>query len=327
MSSPRVLYLHANEPCYLAESLLHGLRTTLGSRCVDVPRYDSLYAPLPDGIRTKLRGHGFTLYGLLADDPALAVPRFAWRNDLALYDLVVLASIWQQGELYAQLSRELGPDKLVVLDGQDASRVFPFAVRAGWRNWPLATRIRRTRYFKRELDLGTAVGRLLHRAHARSIAFSIPAEKVVEIPWESRVKDFPAQIPDAEVAADVRSRHLGLGETAHAFVREKDYLADLRSSRFGITMKRAGWDCLRHYELAAAGCVLCFRDLDSKPSASAPHGLQRENAVIYREADDLRTQLSALGEAERAGLSAAATTWVRTQTTEARAREFLAACL
>jgi len=39
-------------------------------------------------------------------------------------------------------------------------------------------------------------------------------------------------------------------------------------------MKRGGWDCLRHYEIAAAGAVPCVRQLEGKPSSCAPHGLQ-----------------------------------------------------
>ena len=34
----KVLYFHHNQPDYLAESLLHRLRTLLGKNCVDVPR-------------------------------------------------------------------------------------------------------------------------------------------------------------------------------------------------------------------------------------------------------------------------------------------------
>ena len=58
----KVLYLHHNQPDYLAESLLHGLRTLLGKNCVDVPRYDSMYTPITDKMRSKLRGNGFTLF-------------------------------------------------------------------------------------------------------------------------------------------------------------------------------------------------------------------------------------------------------------------------
>ena len=85
----------------------------------------------------------------------------------------------------------------------------------------------------------------------REISFSIPAEKIL------------TSAPDERKAPAVRQprRRPGSGaaqlgvETAYAFDDEADYYADLQQSRFGITVKRAGWDCLRHYEQAANGCV------------------------------------------------------------------------
>ena len=58
--------------------------------------------------------------------------------------------------------------------------------------------------------------------------------------------------------------------SSHVFEREADYYRDLQASRFGITTKRTGWDCLRHYEIAANGAVPCFRDLDRKPPPLRP---------------------------------------------------------
>ena len=34
---------------------------------------------------------------------------------------------------------------------------------------------------------------------------------------------------------------------------------------FGVTRKKAGWDCMRHLEIMAAGCIPYFTDLDSLP--------------------------------------------------------------
>src|SRR5437763_3627516 len=128
----KVLFLHDNQPDYLAESLFHGLRSLLGSNCVDVPRYDSMYAPLTDKLRSRLRGHGFTLYGLLADIPTLAEERFFWKYDLDNYDLIVIGNIWNQWQLCWELTRKVDPAKIAVLDGSDTPAFFPNASR-GWR--------------------------------------------------------------------------------------------------------------------------------------------------------------------------------------------------
>ena len=99
-------------------------------------------------------------------------------------------------------------------------------------------------------------------------------------------------------------------------------------SRFGVTAKRAGWDALRHYEIAAAGAVPCFRDLDRKPATCAPvRARPRPTRSPTADADDL---LAAGGRARRrpryARLQAGALEWARANTTVVRAREFLRAC-
>ncbi len=93
-----------------------------------------------------------------------------------------------------------------------------------------------------------------------------------------------------------------------------------------MTTKKAGWDALRHYEIAAAGAVPCFRDLDDKPATCAPFGLDRSNCLVYRDGGDLLAQVSALDDGAYARLQSAAIEWARASTTTARARQFLAAC-
>ena len=46
---------------------------------------------------------------------------------------------------------------------------------------------------------------------------------------------------------------------------ERNYYADMERSYFGLTWKKAGWDCLRHLELLAAGCVPLFTDIGGAP--------------------------------------------------------------
>jgi hypothetical protein len=113
--------------------------------------------------------------------------------------------------------------------------------------------------------------------------------------------------------------------TSYAFADEAAYYADLRASRFGVTTKRGGWDCMRHYELAASGCVLCFRQLHAKPPSCAPHGLGPANALDYEDTDDLMAKLDALSPAAERELQEAALTWARENTTRAVATRFLRA--
>jgi len=98
-------------------------------------------------------------------------------------------------------------------------------------------------------------------------------------------------------------------------------------SKFGITTKRGGWDCLRHYELAANGCVLCFRDLDAKPELCAPHGLSPANCINYQSVNELTAKLNALTDADYARLQKNTYQWIYQNTTKTHAQDFINECL
>jgi hypothetical protein len=339
----KILFLHANQPDYLAESLFHGLRSLLGKDCVDVPRYDSMYAPLTDRMRSKLRGNGFTLYGLLEDIAESSDDRFFWEKDLGSYDLIVIADICSQWELFWKLFSLVPSDRLVVLDGHDTPAFFPYhslAYRLRNIPWSYITPITQVKYFKRELigegsaySLDRFVPKSLRRwldypHNAELISFSIPQEKISIVKPQDKVQDFPKHIVDAEVSDRIRGAFFtGIGNDNYAFSSEEDYYTDLKKSRFGITTKRAGWDCLRHYELAANGCVLCFKDLNTKASSCAPHGLNSFNCISYVDFDDLATKLNFLTDQDYSLLQEKTYQWISDNTTIARAKNFINTCI
>ena len=328
-----VLFLHANAEDYLADSLLHGLRSVLGADVVDVPRRDSLYA-VSD--QSRVYGRGFTLYGSL---PEIDVWR-GWAIDRALrgeFDVVVFADIWRYWGPWAQMRSRLFELKrrgvtLVALDGADSEVMYPHGPQYwyGARPWPPPRAHGRIEFFKRELTPLTArlryygllpaslAERRLAR-HVKPIAFSIPEEKLAGGD-EPKTKLLATHVVDPEVQAIVPGT-----ATSYAFDAEADYVADLRASRFGITTKRQGWDCMRHYEQAAAGCVPCFRDLERKPASCAPHGLDATNCVPYSEPAALLRRIEAMGDDEYASLRAGALDWARRNTTRVRATEFMTA--
>lgn len=331
---PRVLFLASGHDDFLADGLFHGLRALLGADAVDLPRIDHLYSDHPPERRPGLHGMGFTLAGLLGDDRDVDRARALYRAAEGAFDLVVFADIWRNFGAYLQwmpVLQKAGVSMAVVDTGD---RIEPYPYSGLWwrvRHWWLLPRAHnRTHFFKREITPWTAwfrtfllvPGPLASRfvlRRMREISFSIPAERLVAAP-PPKTKDWPAHVVDAEVAARVGA------QTAYAFEDAAAYHADLRDSRFGVTTKKAGWDALRHYEIAAAGAVPCFRDLDRKPPRCAPHGLDRTNCVIYRDADDLLAQIDALDAAGYERLQQGALAWVRGSTTVVRARGLLEAC-
>jgi hypothetical protein len=160
--------------------------------------------------------------------------------------------------------------------------------------------------------------RLLRR-HVRPIAFSIPEDRLAS-GEEPKTKLLGTHVVDPEVAALVPG-----AAVRYAFDSEDAYYDDLRSSRFAVTTKKAGWETLRHYEIAASGTVPCFRDLQRKPPSSAPFGLDESNCVPYNDPRALLEQLAAIDDARYASLRAGALAWARRNTTRARALELLEA--
>ncbi len=338
----KILFLHTNAPDYLVSGLFHGMRSVLGSDCVDLPRYDCMYKPYTEGMRSKLRGNGFTLYGLLDDIPSLAEERFfIWFTGIKKYDLYVIADIWLMWDTYKQLIKYVPPEKIIVLDTIDTSRIFPFNnYLSELKKNPLklfASIHPKTKYFKRELGetfenhFGFS-NKLLPLASIKKrlpkiiypISFSIPQSKITRVSAESKSQIFASSIVDLEVQKNIAgSVFTALGKAEYKFNNEQDYYKDIQSSRFGITTKRAGWDCLRHYEYSANGAVLCFKDLDKKPESNAPHGLNRSNCIIYTSYSDLMTQISNVSDSEYEGLLGNTYKWAMENSTEALAKRVI----
>jgi hypothetical protein len=324
----RILFFNTNSADYVSDGLFHGLRSLLGSDCVDVPRHDSMYSPMNPDIAARLRGHGFTMYGLLEDSAELVGLRYFWEARVEEFDLAVVANVWTQWPLLWSLARM--KIRVAVIDGSDSPRVFPYSRSFLKTPFAFATPISDCLYFKRELFDDSAAALGLERfvppslsRHMRPpedllpISCSIPEDKVRPL-GHPKTKLLARHIVDPEVAAAV-----GAPGTTYAFSEEKAYYDDIATSKFGVTVKRAGWDALRHYEVTAAGAVPCFRDLALKPPRCAPLGLNDENCVIYSEAAGLPARLEAMGDPEYGRLAAGAHAWARAHTTRAVAQRFL----
>jgi hypothetical protein len=82
--------------------------------------------------------------------------------------------------------------------------------------------------------------------------------------------------PDELIVADVPNKDRVWAEVIPGFRetyrfgpgQQADYFEQYRRARFAFTWRKGGWDCLRHYEILANGCVPVFRGLDSCPAAT-----------------------------------------------------------
>jgi len=327
----KILFLTSNCEDYLSDSVLHGFRSLFHDQVVDLPKQEILYKNCTSSIMNHVRGKGFTLYSGLLED--IDINRFAVKEKLkaGYFDLVVVSDIWRQFGLFIELLPYLTYQNTIILDGADTPQPYPYAGK-WWRYppyWFVPKAHTRFLYFKREWTEET-IRNLWYQVlpnwlckyiptpkNFRPISFSIPEEKIVKsLPVKTKL--FPKHIVDPEVARQVEG-----SQTSYAFESERAYYADLQAAKFGITTKRSGWDCLRHYEIAANGCVPCFRDLDKKPKTCAPHGLNETNCIVYHSYDELMNRISGLNEQDYKDLQANAWKWAKKNSTIERVKQVL----
>lgn len=331
----RVYFFTNKRHDYLSESLFHGLRTLLGSSCIDITRYDQLYKNSFLDEKSRLRGNGFSLYGLLEDYNELEKLRSRdFKKDINhKKDLVVLNDIMIQYGLFEWLIKK-GHRKIAILDGADFPYFYPYqSLRLCISINPkvLFSNLTNALYFKREyindsilfrkpflpMILGFDKKNFLKKV--KKISFSIPEEKIFIVTKENKSKTFNSHIVDSEIAF-IESQN----SSSYVFENENDYYKDLQKAKFGITTKRRGWDCLRHYELAANGAVLCFKNLNQKPLNCAPHGLiDGFNCISYSNYADLKSKIKNISDQEYSNLLKNNYDWIKKQTTITRAQEFL----
>ena len=82
-------------------------------------------------------------------------------------------------------------------------------------------------------------------------------------------------IPQSKIIKDIPRKTLYTAKykpgQPYSYSNEKDYYQGYAESVFGYTKKKSGWDCMRHYEILANGCIPWFEDLDKCPPNTMTH--------------------------------------------------------
>ena len=323
----RVLFLTDDREDYLADGILHGLREIESISVIDYPKKACLYKDNASRSEFSVRGGGFTLYGLLNDNQSNEQGRIHIQQKLekSYFDLVILSNIWRQWGLLMQWEKLLKKNcKLAILDGDDDERFYPSSTTRlkhfGPSRW-LRDLLSPTTsvYFKREWTNKT--NQWLYGCNIKPLAFSVPEEKIISHSSQ-KLRLFPSHIVDKEVADLIGAK------TSYAFSTEVEYRKNLAESRFGITTKRGGWECLRHYEIAASGTIPCFKDLTKKPTNCAPQGLVNGvNCISYNTTQDLMEKINQLSIPAELAMRQAALEWAKASSTKLRAIELLQAMM
>lgn len=83
-----------------------------------------------------------------------------------------------------------------------------------------------------------------------TITFSIPKDKLCKI------NPIKTKVLSNLIPGDI---------STYIYNTEKDYYNEYKTSYFAITRKKAGWDCMRHYEILANKCIPYFIDIEQCP--------------------------------------------------------------
>ena len=103
------------------------------------------------------------------------------------------------------------------------------------------------------------------------IHFALPSGKII--------KSTPTKV---KVLSNIIPGEIGLSN--YTYNTEESYYQEYRESMFAITHKKNGWDCMRHYEILANGCIPIFRDIDKIPNSimtSFPKSLVKEGNLLF----------------------------------------------
>jgi len=147
------------------------------------------------------------------------------------FDAVVYGSAHRYRDYMDLVLSSYPANKIVFIDGEDGPELAP-AVGHGW-------------YFKREL--------YAPNPDILPIQFGVPEEKIRPIDLSRKVR--------LMAHCDPRDR-----STYQYYDSEQRYYDQYSNAYFGYTMKKGGWDCMRHHEIIAAGAIPYFENFRDCPA-------------------------------------------------------------
>ena len=224
----KILYISKGDHVdYQDDCLFIGLKELFGSDVVDINKREHCYVTYPEDKASSLYGMGMTVTRVLPD---LEVDRtdIASKIKNKYFDLVVYGSVWRCNSDIQKVLEHYPKERVAVVDGEDETHIH--------NTFHLGVP-----YFKREL--------VYNHSRLFPISFAIPSCKLNLGGKKSR---------DIAIC-DPRDR------STYIYKNEKDYYNGYNESFFGVTTKKAGWDCMRHYEIMGNGCMPLFESIDMCP--------------------------------------------------------------
>ena len=233
----KILYIHSSDNDhefyndYMNDLLLHGLRELYGNDVIDYPGCWYLY---DDEIKKRkfeekrFWGKGFTIKNILKNFNSIDRENILQKIKNKYFDLVIYGSIRRSNLFFDNVVKY--DNKFIFIDGEDDNYI-----ETKYSNLGL--------YFKREL--------LLANSKIQPISFAIPRSKIL-----GAIDYDPKNILAPLIPGRLNT---------YIYDNESEYYEMYKKSIFALTYKKAGWDCLRHYEILMNGCIPLFLDIENCP--------------------------------------------------------------
>ena len=227
-----------------------------------IPDYLFYDYPNPD----KLYGRGYTVFASVPRSKSQTVEILDINSILSAFtrdddeSYVIYTSVWRYNELlldFQGVSSSNSFKHVIALDGEDHSRLHN-SFSSGLN------------YYKRELVDNRNV-------NVHPISFCIPS---FHLPFAVYGCDFVPRKTSILSPCDPRYRE------SYIFKTSSEYYRQYSSSLFGVTTKKGGWDCLRHYEIIACHSLPYFPDIELKPvttMADYPVQLQLRANMLFQK--------------------------------------------
>ena len=229
---------------YQNDLLFYGLRELYGDDVVDSTQIISLYDEYKGKINPQNLWGKMTTFWLIGENN-IDRTNIEQKIKDKYYDIIIYGSIRRCDNYYDLVSKIYPPNKIILIDGNDEIDISPL--------------YKKHLYFKREL--------IINHPNLLPITFAIPTPKILTNPI-LKTQEYAFCIP-------------GQPET-YIFKDEKSYYEDYQKSYYGITTKKSGWDCMRHYEILGNYCIPYFIGLENCP-ANTLHNLPKDLLIEARE--------------------------------------------
>lgn len=261
---------------YQCDCVFHGLNSIEGINVYILNDYQHMFDNNSIDFLSRQYGMGFTITNRVSiNKRRIHTLDEATENiRMKFYDVIIFGSIERCNLLLDIVLLYYSKNRIIFIDGEDEDFSVKIIHRMKGRiKAPIfyekykkraADLSKKGIYFKREL-------RVKERKTFFPISFAIPSQNVIEAVPEKSIllaKIIPGKLD------------------TYIYNKEEDYYNGYKRAWFGMTIKKAGWDCMRHYEILANGCIPYFPDLDDCPFTTMhtfPKNIIIETNRLYEE--------------------------------------------